>query len=46
MSPVSNAHLLAERIPATQLHLVEGGRHGFFEEYRSQVVRLIRTFLA
>jgi pimeloyl-ACP methyl ester carboxylesterase len=46
MSPVSNAHLLAERIPATQLHLVEGGRHGFFEEYSSQVVPLIRTFLA
>ena len=46
MSPVGNAHLLADRIPAARLHLVEGGRHGFFEEHRSQVVPLVRTFLS
>jgi pimeloyl-ACP methyl ester carboxylesterase len=46
MTPVANAHLLADRIPTTQLHLVEGGRHGFFEEYRVHVVPLIRTFLS
>ncbi len=46
MSTVGNAQLLADRIPSAQLHLVEGGRHGFFEEYRSKVVPLIRTFLA
>jgi pimeloyl-ACP methyl ester carboxylesterase len=46
MSPVGNTHLLADRIPSARLHLVEGGRHGFFEEYRSKVVPLIRAFLA
>lgn len=46
MSPVANAHLLADRIPAARLHLVEDGRHGFFEEYRHHVVPLIRTFLS
>ncbi|RYU15558.1 alpha/beta fold hydrolase [Nocardioides iriomotensis] len=46
MAPVANAHLLAQRIRSARLHLVEGGRHGFFEEHRSQVVPLIRTFLS
>jgi 3-oxoadipate enol-lactonase len=46
LSPVANARLLADRIPSARLHLVAGGRHGFFEEYRPQVVPLIRTFLS
>ena len=45
MSPVANARLLADHIPSARLHLVEGGRHGFFEEFRPRVVPLIRTFL-
>jgi pimeloyl-ACP methyl ester carboxylesterase len=46
MSPVANAHLLAERIPDARLHLVEGGRHGFFDEHRRHVVPIIRAFLS
>ena len=46
MSPVENAHLLADRIPSARLHVVEGGRHGFFEEYRTEVVPLICSFSA
>jgi pimeloyl-ACP methyl ester carboxylesterase len=46
MSPVRNAHLLAGRIPEARLHLVKGGRHGFFEEYRSEVVPIVRSFLS
>jgi pimeloyl-ACP methyl ester carboxylesterase len=45
MVPTANAPLLAQRIPDAGLHLVEGGRHGFFEEYRPEVVPLIRQFL-
>lgn len=45
VAPVANAHLLADRIASARLHLVEGGRHGFFEEFRSEVVPLIRSFL-
>lgn len=46
ITPVANAHLLADRIPTTRRHLVEGGRHGFFEEFRAPVVPLIRDFLS
>ena len=45
MAPVANAHLLADRVPGARLHLVEGGRHGFFAEQRSEVVPLVRAFL-
>jgi pimeloyl-ACP methyl ester carboxylesterase len=46
MSPVANAHLLLGRIPGARLHLVEGGRHGFFVEYRQQVDPVVQAFLA
>jgi pimeloyl-ACP methyl ester carboxylesterase len=46
MSPVANAHVLASRIPTARLHLVRGGRHGFFEEYRAEFVPLIREFFS
>jgi pimeloyl-ACP methyl ester carboxylesterase len=46
MSPVANAHLLADRIPDARLHLIDGGRHGFFEEDRDELVPLIREFLS
>lgn len=46
MVPTANAPVLAERVPDARLHLVEGGRHGFFEEFRHEVVPLIREFLS
>lgn len=45
MVPTANAPLLAERIPGARLHLHEGGRHGFFEEFATEVTPLIRDFL-
>lgn len=45
MSPVANAHLIADRIDGARLHLVDGGRHGFFEEHRTEVVPIVREFL-
>lgn len=45
MVPTANAPLTAERVPAARLHLVEGGRHGFFEEQATEVTPLVRRFL-
>ncbi len=45
MAPVSNAAVLADRIPHARLHLVDGGRHGFFEEFRDQIVPRIHDLL-
>ncbi len=44
--PVANAHLLAERIPGAELYLVRGGRHMFFIEFRAEVDRVVKEFLA
>lgn len=46
MSPVANAHLLADRIPGARLHVVDGGRHGFFEEFRREISPLVSDFCA
>jgi 3-oxoadipate enol-lactonase len=45
VTPVANAHLLAERIPGAELHIVRGGRHMFFIEYDGKVNRLVTAFL-
>lgn len=45
MVPTANAPLLAERIPGALLHLHEGGRHGFFEEFATEITPLVRGFL-
>lgn len=45
MVPTANAPLIAERVPHARLHLVEGGRHGFFEEQATEVTPLVRRFL-
>lgn len=45
MVPTANAPLLAKRIPGAELGLHEGGRHGFFEEFATQVTPLVRRFL-
>ena len=45
VAPVANAHLLAERIPGAELHLVHGGRHMFYLEFRGEVNRVVMDFL-
>lgn len=45
LTPAANAPLLAERIPTSQLHLHDGGRHGFFEEFAGTVTRRVLAFL-
>lgn len=42
----ANAPLLAERIPGAELHLIAGGRHGFFVEHRDEANRVVLDFLA
>ncbi|BAH51326.1 alpha/beta fold hydrolase [Rhodococcus opacus] len=36
LSPVDNAHLLEERIPDTQVVILPGARHAYFDEFRQQ----------
>ena len=45
MVPTSNAPLLAQRIPGAVLHLHEGGRHGFFDEFSDVVTPLVLDFV-
>ncbi|GAA2879041.1 alpha/beta hydrolase [Actinoplanes cyaneus] len=45
MVPSANAPLLARRIPGAVLHLHEGGRHGFFDEFAGDVQPVIDDFL-
>jgi pimeloyl-ACP methyl ester carboxylesterase len=45
MVPTANAALIAERIPGAELHLHDGGRHGFFEEFATEITPLVRGFL-
>jgi hypothetical protein len=42
----ANAYLLAERIPGAELCIVEGGRHGYFVEFREEASRVVNDFLA
>lgn len=42
----ANAPLLAARIPDAELHLVPGGRHGYFVEHREQASPVVLDFLA
>jgi pimeloyl-ACP methyl ester carboxylesterase len=41
----ANAYLLHERIPGAELHIVKGGRHGYFIEYREEASRIVLDFL-
>ncbi|WP_280336040.1 alpha/beta fold hydrolase [Nocardia wallacei] len=45
-NPAANAPLLADRIPAAELHMIPGARHAYFEEFRSVASPLVRDFLA
>ena len=46
VNPTANAYLLAERIPNAELSIVEGGRHGYFIEFREEASRVVKEFLA
>jgi pimeloyl-ACP methyl ester carboxylesterase len=46
VNPSANAPLLAERIPGAELHMVPGGRHGYFIEFREESSRIVLDFLA
>lgn len=46
LNPTANGHLLAERIPNAELHLVGGGRHGHPIEFADETARAVRDFLA
>lgn len=45
MVPTANAPLIAARVPDARLELLDGGRHGFFEEQATEVTPLVRRFL-
>lgn len=45
-NPTANAPLIAERIPGARLHLIEGARHGYFEEFRAEATPLVMDFLS
>ncbi|MFH8369739.1 alpha/beta fold hydrolase [Streptomyces sp. NPDC018031] len=44
-NPVANAPLLARRVPRARLHLLEGARHAYFEEFRRLASPLVLGFL-
>lgn len=46
VNPTANAYLLAERIPGAELYIVQGGRHGYFIEFREEASRVVLDFLA
>jgi pimeloyl-ACP methyl ester carboxylesterase len=45
MVPVTNAHVLASRIPDATVSTYDGGRHGFFEEFSDVVTPEVLHFL-
>jgi pimeloyl-ACP methyl ester carboxylesterase len=45
-NPAANAPLIAERIPDARLHMIEGARHAYFEEFRDVAGPLVLDFLS
>jgi len=45
-NPTANAPLITERIPNARMHLIEGARHGYFEEFRTVATPLVMDFLS
>jgi pimeloyl-ACP methyl ester carboxylesterase len=45
-NPTANAPLITERIPGARMHLIEGARHGYFEEFREVATPLVMDFLS
>ncbi|GAA2211339.1 alpha/beta hydrolase [Nonomuraea monospora] len=44
-NPAANAPLLAGRIPGTELRMIDGARHAYFEEFRQVASPLVLEFL-
>ena len=45
VNPAANAHLLVQRIGGARLFWIQGGRHGYFEEMRTESFAQVRDFL-
>ncbi|HVX47383.1 MAG TPA: alpha/beta fold hydrolase [Mycobacteriales bacterium] len=45
VNPTPNAELLARRIPGAKLHIVHGGRHTYYVEFREESSRVVLDFL-
>jgi pimeloyl-ACP methyl ester carboxylesterase len=45
-NPTANAPLVTARIPNARMHLIEGARHGYFEEFRETATPLVMDFLS
>ncbi len=45
INPTANAPLLAARIPGAELVLIDGGRHGYFIEFRDEASAAVLDFL-
>lgn len=45
INPTANAPLLASHIPGADLYLVNGGRHGYFLEFREEASAVVLDFL-
>jgi len=46
INPTANGPLLAARIPGAELYLVNGGRHGYFLEFREEASAVVLDFLS
>ncbi len=46
LNVTQNAYLIAGRIPGAELHIVRGGRHGYFIEFREEASGAVLEFLA
>ena len=46
VNPTANTPLLAGQIAGARMFIVDGGRHGYFEEYRAQSSLVVLEFLA
>ena len=44
-NPAANAPLITSRIPGARMHLIEGARHGYFEEFASEATPLVVNYL-
>lgn len=45
VNPTANARLLADRIHGAELHIIPGGRHGYFVEFRATASHVVTNFL-
>ncbi len=45
INPTANADLLAEAIPNAVVQIIEGGRHGFIDEYKEEISQAVKAFI-